>query len=208
MVWKRARRLWRTVLPIALCFLLSFDNVLPSARAQEQPRISRIQVVVTGGEGAVSRTRVPVSSEPVVRVEDDNHRPLAGATVVFALPVSGTTGEFGNGAKTLTVQTDQSGLATARGLRAGDVPGRLQILVTASYRGFTATELINQTIAAPAGAKVSQTTVSNRGGKWKWVLLGIVAAGGIGAGVYFGTRGSKPAPISISAGTVSFGNPR
>jgi hypothetical protein len=207
MVWKRGGRLWKVVLPITLCVLLSFDDLLPSAWAQAQPEPSRIQVVVVEGEGAVSRARGPVSREPVVRVEDDDHRPIVGATVVFALPVSGATGTFANGAKTLSVLTDSGGLAAARGLRTEDIPGRLQILVTASYRGLMATGFINQTTETPPGAKVPRITASHPSHKWKWVLLGIVVAGGIGAGAYLATRSSKPAPVSISAGTVTFGNP-
>jgi len=136
---------------------------------------------------------------------------VAGATVSFALPLSGASGEFLNGSKTLTVVTDKSGQAAAHGVRTNDVPGTLQFYVTATYRNLRARALINQTIeGVPPAAKTPdfRTVKSSGSGKWKWVLLGIAAGGGAGAGIYFGTRGGAPSPISISAGSVAFGSPR
>jgi hypothetical protein len=147
-------------------------------------------------------------------VEDDDHRPVAGAAVVFALPVSGASGEFVNGAKNYTVVTGADGQATAVGLRTNDIPGKLQIYVTASYRGMRARALINQVVEAPAGAKPRSPEVhtSHSGGKLKWVLLGVAAAGGAGAGIYFQqhnkSTSAAPTPISISTGTVVFGSAR
>jgi hypothetical protein len=202
--------LWKSLLPLGLCFGISFDGLLPAAFAQSVP--ARIDIVVVEGEGATSNIRQRVTADPVVRVEDDDHRPIAGAVVVFALPVSGTSGEFSNGSKTLTLVTDKGGLAGAHGLRTNDVPGKLQIYVTASYHGLRSRTLVNQLVQAAPGAKVRspELQTSKSGGKLKWVILGIAAAGGAGAGVYFGGRhsSSTSSPVSISAGTVVFGSPR
>jgi len=202
------RHLAKSFPPIALSFFISINGVLPPASAQNIP--SRIDIVVVEGEGVVSNIRTRVAHDPVVRIEDDDHRPVTGAAVVFALPVSGTSGEFTNGSKTLPVVTDNNGLATAHGLKTNEVPGKLQIYVTASYHGLRARTLINQFVEAPAGTKtrVPDVRTSKSSGAWKWILLGAVAAGGAGAGIYFGTRSSSSSPISISAGTVSFGSPR
>jgi hypothetical protein len=130
--------------------------------------------------------------------------------VVFALPVSGTSGEFSNGSKSLTLVTDKSGLAAAHGLKTNEIPGKLQIYVTATYHTLRARTLINQLVEAAPGAKVRspELQTSKSGRKWKWVLLGVAAAGGAGAGVYFGTRTASSSPVSISTGTVVFGSPR
>jgi hypothetical protein len=174
---------------------------------------ARLSIVVVEGEGATTGLRQRVAKDPVVLVEDDDHRPVAGAAVVFALPVSGASGEFVNGAKNYTVVTGADGQATAVGLKTHDIPGKLQIYVTASYRGMRARALINQTIEAPAGARPrpAEVQTSHSSGKWKWVLLGVAAAGGAGAGIYFQHHNSTPAaptPISISTGTVVFGSAR
>jgi hypothetical protein len=199
---------WKGLLPLELCLFISFSGVLPQALAQDAP--ARIDIIVVEGEGATTNIRQRVSQDPVVRIEDDDHRPVAGAVVVFALPVSGASGEFANGSKTLSIVTEKDGLAAAHGLRTNEVPGKLQIYVTASYRGLRARTLINQLIQAPPGVKAPslESHTAKSGGKWKWILLGVAAAGGAGAAFYFENRNSAGSPVSISAGTVVFGSPR
>ncbi len=202
---------WKTLLPLGLCLWFSLDGLLPAALAQTLP--PRIDIVVVNGEGAISNIRQRVTSDPVVKVEDDDHHPIAGAVVVFALPVSGTSGEFASGLKTLTLVTDKDGVAEAHGIKTNEIPGKLQIYVTASYHGLRTRTLVNQVVQAAPGTKVRMPEIqtSKSGGKWKWVVLGIVAAGGAGAGVYFGghhSSTSTPSAISISTGTVVFGSPR
>jgi hypothetical protein len=120
------RYLFKTLSTFGPCFLLT-ASFAPWLVAQMQEVPASISIAVLEGEGVTSNTRQRVSRDPVVKVEDDDRKPLAGAAVVFALPVSGTSGEFYNGSKTLAVVTDQSGLAVARGLKTNQVPGKLQI---------------------------------------------------------------------------------
>jgi hypothetical protein len=197
----------KSLLPLGLALAIHCGGTLPSAIAQSAP--ARISIVVVEGEGAVSAVRQRLSRDPVVRVEDDDNRPVDGATVVFVLPVSGTTGEFPNGSKTLTVVTGKDGVAVATAIRANQVPGTLQIYVTASYQGLRARSLVTQTVEAAAGTKPPspELRTSKSGGKWKWVILGLAAAGGTGAGIYFG-RNTTPSPVSVSTGAVVFGSPQ
>jgi len=200
----------KCLLPLGLCSLISFDGLLPAAFGQNPQNLpAHIDILVAEGEGVTNKTRQRVAHDPVVKIEDDDHRPLADAVVVFALPVSGTTGEFANGSKTLTVVTDKEGMAAAHGLKTNEVPGKLQIYVTASYHGLRAKTLINQFVEAVPGAKTPtpELHTSKSGGRWKWVLLGIAAAGGAGAGVYFAKHTTSSSPVSVSAGTVVFGSP-
>ena len=195
------------MLPLGLCFMISFDGLSPAAIAQDLP--ARIDILIVAGDGAASPVRQRVTQDPAVRIEDDDHRPVEGVPVVFALPVSGTSGEFANGAKTLAVITDKAGLATAHGLRTNEVPGTLQIYVTASFHGLRARTLINQIVEGVPGSQGRVQHPSRSGGKLKWVLLGIAAAGGVAAGVYFGTRSSSSnSTVSIGTGTVVFGSPQ
>jgi hypothetical protein len=100
-------------------------------------------------------------------------------------------------------------VATAPGIRTNQVPGKLQIYVTASYQGLRARTLVTQSVEGVPGTRppVSELRTSGSGGKWKWVVLGIAAAGGAGAAFYFG-RNTAPSPVTISTGTVVFGSPR
>jgi hypothetical protein len=207
MVSKMKRYLSKSLLPAGLCFALCFDGILFPAFAQTAP--AGIEIIVVQGEGAVTSIRQHVTQDPVVQVEDDDHRPIVGAVVVFALPVSGASGEFVNGTKTLTIVTDKNGLAAAHGLKTNEVPGKLQIYVTASYRGLRARGLINQVIQLPEGVKAPTPEVHHaKSGSWKWVLLGIAAGSGAGAAYYFASRNSSTSPVSISTGAVVFGSPR
>jgi hypothetical protein len=204
---KMKRYSGRSSLIVGLCLLISFDGLTPAAVGQNLP--ARISILVVAGEGTTSSVRQRVTQDPSVKIEDDDHRPVAGVPVVFALPVSGPSGEFANGSKTLAVVTDKDGLATAHGLKTNEVPGKLQIYVTASFHGLRARTLINQIVEGVAGAPPQVQHSSKSGGKWKWAVLGIAAAGGAAAAVAFRSHStSTPSPVSIGTGTVVFGSPQ
>ena len=61
------------------------------ATAQVAPMLN---LVVIEGEGAVNNIRQRTAREPIVQVEDENHRPVAGAVVVFMLPSNGAGGSL------------------------------------------------------------------------------------------------------------------
>jgi len=192
-----------------LVLLLSYHLVVTTVFAQAVP--GRIDLVVAEGEGVVNNLRQRVAHDPVVRVEDDEHKAVSGAAVVFTLPISGASGEFGNGSKNLTVMTDKDGLAAAHGLKTNEVPGKLQIYVTASYRGLRARTLISQFNVAPTGAAKAH------GGSSKvWIILAVVgaaAAGGVIAATHKGSSTTSsptvvaPAPIGITPGAGALSPP-
>jgi hypothetical protein len=201
-------KLPKSLLTLGLCALAANQAMGPPTWAQNLP--ARIDIIVTEGEGVVNDVRQRVTRNLAVRVEDDDHRPLTGASVVFALPISGASGEFPNGVKNLTAVTNQDGLAVAHGLRTNQIPGTLQIYVTASYRGLRGRALITQTIAGEPVNPKPEMQSRKSGGKWKWVVLGVVAAAGAGGGVYYGTHkspSSSPTGTSISIGTIGIGGP-
>jgi hypothetical protein len=189
---------------LALGLSCSFFLELP-ASAQNPP--SRIEVVVVEGDGLVYRAGQRARGF-AVRVEDDDHRPVPGASVVFALPVSGPSGDFGDSSRNYTVITDSQGLATAPGIKLNQIPGKLQIYVTASYRGLRANGLINQVIEG--GSARTELQSAKTGHKWRWIALGILATAGAGGGAYFyytQVRTTSSSPISITTGSVVFGGP-
>src|ERR1039458_4480390 len=181
-------------LALGLSFLIAF----PPLHAQTLP--TELNIVVVEGEGAINNVRQRVAREPVVRVEDENHKPIAGAAVVFTLPTEGATGEFSNGGKSLTMITDSQGSATAKGLRLNQVAGKMPIHVNASYRGLTARTSITQFSVLPPGAKASSSGGGHGGLIAILVVLGAAAAGG---GAYFATRKANSATVGIPPPTVS-----
>jgi len=197
------------VLSIPLVIALILYGLAPPLRAQTTP--SRIDMVVVGGEAAVNGLLQKVTPDPVVRIEDQNHQPVSGAVVTFNLPISGTSGEFGNGSKNSSVVTGADGLAAARGLRTNEIPGRFQILITASYRGLTARGFINQNNEGVVAAKAH-----HGGGKIIVILavVGAAAAGGAVAVTHKGGNASSipsgpttPTPIGITPGTGAITHP-
>jgi hypothetical protein len=184
-----------------LSFLLFFQYSAPAANAQTPP--AALNIVVLEGEGATNNARQRIVREPVVRIEDENHNPIAGAAVVFTLPTEGATGVFSNGAKTLTVITDNNGRAFGKGLRVNQVTGKLPIHVTASYRGLGARTIINEINQGVPGAKES---AGGGGGKLVAILLIAGAAAGGGA-YYYATHNNASSPTSSStpAPAVSIG---
>ena len=191
-------------LAILLCILISF----PALQAQTLP--TELNIVVVEGEGATNNVRQRVARSPLVRVEDENHKPVAGAAVVFTLPTEGATGEFGNGAKTLTVLTDRDGTAAAQGLKLNPVAGKIPIHINASYRSLTARATMTQFSVLPPGAKPSTASSGGHG-----ALIGVLVAVGAaaaGGGIYLATRSKQtpsaiptppagPTPIGVTPGT-------
>ena len=167
----------------------------------------QLRVAVVEGNGAVNTAGQRVRTDPVVEVQDGNGMPVAGAAVAFFLPAQGPTGTFPNGTPTLTVITNAQGRAAAGGIRLTGATGQMQIRVTASFQGQTASATITQNNeqGARSAAGLSRT------GKIVIVLglIGGAAAGGIAA-----TRGGSsgapapPPPITITAGSPTVGGPR
>jgi hypothetical protein len=184
------------------CLLLA--NLAP-ARPLEQDA-PKLIINIVEGEGALNNIKQRVNREPIVQVEDENHKPIAGAAVVFFLPTSGPGGAFANGSQTLTVTTDSLGRAAATGIRPNHVTGQMQIRVTASHNGLSASATITQmnVVGANVGGGLSTTAK---------VLIVVAVAAGAAAGAIIATRGggssstSTTSAITITAGTPSVGAP-
>jgi hypothetical protein len=176
--------------------------------------------VVLAGEGATIDVHQKLGKDPVVRIEDENHNPLTGAVVMFTLPTEGPSGEFGTGNKTATVTTDSQGTATGKGLKINQVPGKLQIHVTVSYKGLSARTNIVELVEGPA---IHGTQgISHHGGKGKWVAVVLLIGGGAAGGAAYAlssknsssSPGSTPVPpsptinpIGITPGTGTIAPP-
>ena len=184
---------------LAVASLLS-----PMMQGQAPP--ASLQITIIDGEEAMNNIRQRTAREPIVQVEDENHKPVAGAAVVFLLPNEGAGGTFANGARTLTTVTDSKGQAVARGFRPNHASGRYQMRVQASKDGKTTQTTINMTNvlgAAAAGGAIMP----------KW--LGLVLAGAV-AGTIVGvtTRGgsnngvSTQVPVAVIPGGGAVGPPR
>jgi hypothetical protein len=193
---------------IFLIFLVLLNLLGIPGWSQQNP--AGLQIVIVEGEGALNNIKQRVTRDPIVQVEDENHKPIAGASVVFTLPNQGPGGTFDNGTNTLTTMTNNQGQAVARGIRFNNQVGSMQMRVTASFGGQTATAVITQTnlIGTSGGG-------GGGGSATKWlIILGV--AGAVAAGVIVATHGGSSSPaapppvptVTITPGTPTVGAPQ
>ncbi len=190
------------------CSLQLCSVLLIAAAAHAQTALT---IKVVQGDGAINSIRMHRGHDPVVQVFDSSGEPLRNATVSFLLPATGASGTFGESGLSLTVQTDERGFATGRGLVPNRIEGAFKIRVTASARGESATTTISQTNAEPYVA-------SKRS---KWIAIAAVVGGAAVGGAVLAARGGKSSDTtaggttggttgggSIVPGSPSFGPPK
>jgi len=179
------------ILPLFLVLPISLP-LSPVATAQTA--LAKLNLVVVEGDGAINNIRLRTAREPVVQVEDENHKPVAGAVVVFQLPNQGAGGTFADGAHSLTVFSDSRGRAVARGLRPNTGRGQFQIHVNASFNSQTASAVLTQTnVLSAAGAAVA----GGISAKLVAVLIAVGATAAAG-GAYYATHSGSSASSNIS----------
>ncbi len=191
----------RSLLSLILVFLL-----LPLGPCFGQ---SALNIEVIEGEGAINNVRLRTAREAIVEVQDENHKPVSGALVVFSAkggnPFSKTV---------LRGTTDFTGRVHANPLQLNSSVGKFDIQVKASYQGKTVTRTIHQTNAVEggaAGASAAAAGVTATASGAGMTALGIaIIAGAVGGGVVGGLAGAgvigggggKTAQISIGTPSI------
>lgn len=197
------RQLHRASSVAACCVLLS--SLAPWAHAQAPGPGPQLVITILDGEGALNDIHQRTAREPIVQVEDENHRPIAGAAVLFTLPDAGPSGSFAGGAQTFSTVTDSTGRAVARGLRPNNVSGNYSIQVRANYNGSTAETTIHQQNVA------NESTVSHAAHaatlKTVLIIVGAAAVGGTLAALLGQGGGGGSSPITINPGNPGVGAP-
>jgi hypothetical protein len=125
-----------------LCLVgLSLNSALAQAPAQP----NRLFIQILDGEAALNDIRTRTAREPIVQIEDENHKPIAGAVVIFSTPHSGPSAIFSNGLASFKTTTGADGRAAAEGMKPNDVAGEFQIQVSATFGTLSSVAVINQT---------------------------------------------------------------
>lgn len=178
----------------------------PASPAQVAPA-PKLFIKILDGEGAVNNIKARTAREPVVEVDDENHKPVAGALVAFLSPNSGPGGTF-NGQPMFRTVTDTSGRAVGTGFKPNHTSGQFQIEVTATFGAEVAHAMISEINQAGAGESNSQSSVGTTrvgifGGKALIVIAAAAAAATVGAVV--ATRGGPPTATISAPTTVTVG---
>ena len=194
-------RTTRSVLAIGIAAALALPNRL-LAQKQETIGPPSIKVEVIAGQGATNNTRTRKAVEPIALVTDERGQPVSGVMVVFTLPETGPGGAFVDESKRAIVYTNAEGKATARGLTPNTTPGKFQIMVNASFQGFTSSTTVYQTNVSPERAKSSTKLIAILAIAGGAAAAGVVAASGGG-----GSSQSLAVPPGRTATTITPGTP-
>jgi hypothetical protein len=168
--------------------------------AQAAANPPKLIITILDGEGALNNIKERTVREPIVQVEDENHKPIAGAAVLFLLPDSGPSGTFLDGTHSFSTQTDSAGRATAKGLRPNHITGKYEVHVRVNYNGTTSETTIHQSnVSGHAGTPEHAAHAL----PMKTILIGvgIAAAAGVIAGV-LATRGGNGTTVTAGPPTV------
>jgi hypothetical protein len=191
----------------SLAILIVVQTVPGFSQAQEPPG-AQLRIVILEGEGAINNIRQRTAREPIVQVEDENRKPVAGAMVLFTLPDSGPGAVFADGSKTLIAYTDEKGQAKAKGIKPNSTVGAYQIVVNATAQGLKATTVLSQ-------SNILTATAAAGGISAKLIAILAIAGGAAAAGAIAATSGggnspATPAPVptaTVTAGTPTIGGP-
>ena len=170
-----------------------------------------LHIVILEGEESLNNIRERVAREPIVQVEDDNHKPVAGVVIVFFANTGdgGASATFG-GASSFTTVTDSAGRAVGKGFTPNANGGKYTISVRATVAGTVVAETIihagNPVPPAPGTASAVSPKTSVIGkvpghGTLKWIIVGT----GVGTGIIIATilvGGNSAAHITTGTGVV------
>ena len=197
---------------VAALLLLQPLAALHAEEAPDGAPPQDMQIVILDGEGALNNIEARTAREPIVQVQDHNHKPIAGASVLFAIHggTAGAGGAFADGATSLTVTTGTDGIAHATGLLPNTSKGSWQIAVSASYGALTASTIINEinfTPLPPAPPQSTTTTFTRPPFHWPFpkpitIAGGIIIVGTIIAVTVIETNGNNSTKITPGNPTV------
>ena len=167
-----------------------------------------LHITILEGDEALNNIRDRTAREPIVQVEDENHKPVAGALVLFSVH-GGPSGAGAsiNGLSTATLTTDATGKATLKGLQVNQTSGSFTIDVTASVGKVVATATIHESNVMPGSNQTQNnqdTTpakIHKPGLKYGKYIVGGGAVVGVVVGLIFGLH-THSTGISLGAGSV------
>jgi hypothetical protein len=204
------------------CPLCNVADELPDA---PMPAPQVLQIEILDGDNALNNIQQRTAREPIVQVTDENHKPVAGALVLFAVrenpngaggtfsATAATAGATAGAAGTLLVTTDALGRAQAIGFKPNTIPGKYYVAVTATLGTLTAFVVVHQENIAGILPETSSTQGPGAvGGKHlpilhstvgKIALLGGVATAGAVIATLLVLHANNGATIGVGGGGVT-----
>jgi hypothetical protein len=174
------------------------------------PAAPRLQIVILAGEDALNNIKDRTAREPIIQVQDENHKPVAGASVVLTIQHgSGHAGAaFGHGATTFSGQTDSTGRIVAHGFRPNGHVGQFHIAVNASKGNLvTHSVIVQQNVVAATTATAGTSGITGVIATHV-VLVSTVSAAAVAGAVVTGVVLTRTPPTTITPGSGAVGTPQ
>ncbi len=168
-----------------------------------------LHIVIIEGEDALNNIRERTAREPIVKVEDENHKPVAGVLILFAAHGSGSSaGATFAGATTLSVHTDSLGQAVATGFHPNAIGGKYQIDVTATLGSLTTAAIIEeQNVTGESTDQTSSATPAVVKPKHHIGAKTLLIGGAVAVGVVLAVILTRSSGATITAGAGGVGHP-
>ena len=199
----------------ALCCMLPVSRLSAQlASAPAQVALQSIHIDILEGEGALNNIRQRDAREPAVQVTDENHKPVAGALILFTIHSgpNGAGATFASGQSlTFSATTGPDGIAHASSLQLAKSPGSYTIEVSATIGTLVASAIIHQSNVIGALNSSSTSNASSSANVHHAVLgmskavaitVGSVVVVGVVVGVVQATKSSG---TSITLGQPTIG---
>ena len=179
---------------------LNVNSAISFAQSPATP--NRMFIQILDGEGALNDIRGGTAREPIVQIEDENHKPIAGVLVIFSTPSSGPSATFSNGLTSFQTTTLSDGRAIASGFKPNGISGTYQVQVHASSGDLSSQAVINQTNVTPPSTAPAHAA---RALPVKVIAIIAAAAGGAAVAGFLATRGQHS--DTLTAGNPTAGGP-
>jgi hypothetical protein len=184
---------------IGSCLLAYLMGISPGLFAQEQ---QKYKLSILDDASTVKRVKGGrVSSQVVVKVTDENDRPMPAIAIIFTIPQGSGGATFAStGGLTASVTTNSAGLATSGSFTAS-ASSTFSMSVTASTPAgpLTVSVPVNMpTALASVGSTAAGGGGASHTGLIIGVLAGVGAAGAVAAKVLSGGKNNNPQPTPPS----------
>jgi hypothetical protein len=191
-------RLAWTVVPVLVSMTLSAQD--PPA-----PAAHRLNIIIES-EGPINNPMQRTSRETIVQVEDENHKPVAGAAILFLLPSDGSCA-FADGSKIATLVADLTGQAKMPRMKAN--AGQCTVRIHASHEGQEGDTTAQPPSTPPTAPPHTPWYAPPRPGFFGLIVLPLAAIT-IGLTQLGGGKSTPPPPtptltISIGNGPITYG---
>jgi hypothetical protein len=194
-------------LVVLLSGVPTLAQVSQEESAQAAPK--SLHIVILDGEGALNNIRERTAREPIIQVEDENHKPVSEAAVVFLIHGgnNGAGATFGGNSLSFATKTGPDGKAQTQGLQVGQAPGSFTITVTATVGTLVAESVIHQSNVLSALSKASTEHAATRTGifgvsKVVAIVVGAAVVTGVVVGVVVATNSGNSTQVTTGPGTV------